>query len=63
VKIKFHDFQRRTAESIATEINLQLFESLFQEIFEQENKAIRLIGLGVHFNQDIQKDVQKEFDF
>ncbi|ARG98492.1 DNA polymerase IV [Legionella micdadei] len=51
IKIKFDDFQLMTAEIKNNQADLQAFYDLFNKIYK-EQKAIRLIGLGVHFHLD-----------
>ena len=52
IKIKFSDFKLTTACTARNEINLECFFLLFRKSFMKENKAIRLLGLGVHFDDD-----------
>ncbi len=52
IKIKYNDFKLTTAEIASHEIHLPGYLSLFQEADAQENKPIRLLGLGVHFQQE-----------
>ncbi|KTD27001.1 DNA polymerase IV [Legionella maceachernii] len=55
IKIKFEDFQLITAEVKNSQVNLQAFYDLFNKIYN-EQKPIRLIGLGVHFHSDEKND-------
>lgn len=50
VKIKLNNFQQKTAETVSAELNLDQYFTLLQRCYEQEQKPIRLLGLGVHFN-------------
>ncbi len=49
IKIKFNDFKLTTAETVSNEINLERYLALFQQIYLNEKRSIRLLGLGVHF--------------
>lgn len=51
IKIKFHDFKVTTAEIAGDEINLERYQQLLQEAYQREQKPIRLLGLGVHFQE------------
>lgn len=50
VKIKFSDFKSTTAEMMHPQMQLEHFTLLFNKAYAREQKAIRLIGLGVHFH-------------
>lgn len=50
IKIKFNNFQLTTAEMVHQEMLLENFLLLFNKAYSREQKPIRLIGLGVHFN-------------
>lgn len=50
IKIKFNNFRQITMESISTEINFEIFKSLFMEAYSKIQIPIRLLGVGVHFN-------------
>jgi DNA polymerase-4 len=50
LKIKFNDFKQTTAEISSKEVKLEKYLALFQTNYMCQ-KPIRLIGLGVHFNQ------------
>ncbi|PJE17974.1 DNA polymerase IV [Legionella sp.] len=55
VKIKFADFQLTTVEAKSTQVDLMLFHDLFNKNYK-EQKAIRLLGLGVHFHTNEKND-------
>lgn len=57
IKIKFNDFKQTTAESVTHEINLQQFIVLFHDAYSQEKRSIRLLGVGVHFNNQSQQSL------
>ncbi len=52
VKIKFHDFTQTTAECVNPGLKLKLFQQLLMQGFLRCQKPIRLIGLGVRFNNE-----------
>lgn len=49
VKIKFNDFKLITAEAASCEVNLDKYHILLQESYVRHKKPIRLLGLGIHF--------------
>ncbi len=51
VKIKFFDFSHTTIECMATEPDYNIFLELLSKAAKRENKAIRLIGIGVRFGE------------
>ncbi|MDR3476658.1 MAG: DNA polymerase IV [Gammaproteobacteria bacterium] len=53
IKIKFNDFKLTTLERTSHAPTIEEYIKLFQEISQHELRAIRLIGIGVHFiNED-----------
>lgn len=53
VKLKFSDFQRTTAERANPEINREIFHELLAEANSRsEEKAARLLGVGVRFHDE-----------
>ncbi len=50
VKIKFSDFSLTTIQQAATSINIENYIQLFRVRTDKQNKAVRLIGFGVHFH-------------
>lgn len=53
IKLKYSDFKQTTIERICEQTpSLFQFEKLFEEICEKSTMAIRLLGLGVHFDKD-----------
>jgi DNA polymerase IV len=58
IKIKFNDFKLTTVEVISTEINIACYQQLLREVCMREQKAIRLLGLGVHFGQEIKSIIK-----
>jgi DNA polymerase-4 len=59
LKIKSSDFKLSTVERISHETNFEEFEKLFMEMANKEIGFIRLIGMGVHFHCDEQREVQQ----
>ena len=52
VKIKFADFSTTTIQKTRYELDFNAFKQLFQTRQQEHQKAIRLIGFGVHFYTD-----------
>jgi DNA polymerase-4 len=52
VKVKYSDFKQITIERVSTSADLTQFKNLLQAIDNKENKPIRLLGLGVHFQTE-----------
>ena len=49
IKIKFFDFTQTTVECTAEKPEQEKFETLIATGYQRENKAVRLLGLGVRF--------------
>lgn len=49
VKIKFADFSQTTVEQSCIEITINHFIQLFDKRYNKCDKAVRLLGVGVHF--------------
>jgi DNA polymerase-4 len=49
IKIKFADFKSTTAEMVSNEPNWERYLALFERAYARQAKAVRLLGLGVHF--------------
>jgi DNA polymerase-4 len=60
IKIKFSNFQQTTAEIAITEISLEQYHQLLREAFAREQKPFRLLGLGVHFNDEIKSTISQQ---
>ena len=60
IKIKFSDFKQKTAEIIYHEPDLERYSLLFKEATFQEQRGIRLLGLGVHFHDITEESVIQE---
>ncbi len=60
VKLKFFDFTNTTIECLGTEPNYKVFEELLSKAAKRENKAVRLIGIGVRFGEKKESTNQME---
>jgi len=65
IKIKFNDFTSTTTQSPCLRFSASAFSQLFKVRIMKETKSIRLIGLGVHFNENKKQTNSKQlaFDF
>ncbi len=52
LKIKFNDFQLTTIECVTAGLNISVYKQLFQNGRQRHSNPIRLLGVGVHFNND-----------
>ncbi|MCE3268354.1 MAG: hypothetical protein K0R49_606, partial [Burkholderiales bacterium] len=48
IKVKFNTFKIKTVETCSTSANLQIFLNLLNSV--QIDDAVRLLGIGVHFD-------------
>lgn len=67
LKVKFSDFKQSSAEVMSSEVQLGLYLKLFREHYTEAMRPIRLLGLGVHFNETgnsevLQQDLFAEFN-
>ncbi len=60
VKIKFNNFTQTTAETIANDLTIDLFHQLCQTAYLRYQLPIRLIGLGVHFHDNLKKQTNNK---
>jgi DNA polymerase-4 len=61
VKLKFADFERTTAERAGHALDHAVFEELLTEAWKRgNNRAVRLLGVGVRF-EDPKEEAQMEF--
>jgi DNA polymerase-4 len=58
VKLKFADFSRTTVERASLEPSRDAFRSLLAEGFARTGKNVRLLGLGVRFDEPSPADAQ-----
>lgn len=64
VKIKFADFTSTTMECCVQEPTLPIYESLCDEAFQRKGMSVRLLGVGVRFNERAQaQSTQFAFNF
>lgn len=52
IKIKFADFSNTTMETISRNIDIARYFALFENAYARFKKPIRLLGLGVHFDEE-----------
>jgi len=52
VKVKFNNFAQTTAECIAADLKLNVFQQLCQTAYLRYQLPVRLLGLGVHFRDE-----------
>lgn len=50
IKIKFNNFRQISTEMMTDKINLPMFQAMFLDAHVKVKLPIRLIGVGVHFN-------------
>ncbi|MDX1812595.1 MAG: hypothetical protein R3240_11640, partial [Gammaproteobacteria bacterium] len=62
VKIKFFDFSQTTIQHATNQFTANDFRELFLTRCREHNKAIRLIGYGVHFNASTPNSSQLELN-
>lgn len=55
IKIKLGNFKLFSAEIASNQVNLDCYVGLFKALYQEEMGTIRLIGLGVHF-QDVPQE-------
>ncbi len=60
VKLKFHDFSSTTLERQGADCSLGAFQSLVAEAFERAFKPVRLLGLGVRFQDSLAEAPQSD---
>jgi DNA polymerase-4 len=52
IKVKYSDFKQTTLERVSHSVDLSQFKKLLCAVENKENKPIRLLGLGVHFQTE-----------
>lgn len=61
IKIKFSDFKQKTCELATKELELEKYQILFTQAYSRgRKKPIRLIGLGVHFDNPNDQPFQNQ---
>jgi DNA polymerase IV len=56
IKIKFYDFTQMTKECVVPTLSCDSFVSLLTDALQGTDKAIRLLGVGVRFNEPLIDD-------
>ena len=51
IKVKLCNFKQLTFELSTKEINFDLFITMFTKAYARVNMPIRLLGLGIHFQE------------
>ena len=59
VKLKFDDFTRTTVERAAFSPNLSNYRQLLVEAFGRADKSVRLMGVGVRFNELAEREQEQ----
>ncbi len=60
VKVKFYDFRNTTIECPGDKPDYNVFHELLEKAVKRENKAVRLIGIGVRFKENENDEQQLE---
>jgi DNA polymerase IV len=64
VKLKFADFHRTTAERAGHQLEMGIFEDLVAEAWRRgSNRGVRLLGVGVRFEDPKEEDAQQQLEF
>jgi len=63
LKLKFSDFTLVTTENLSNQLSGEIFKHLCQKAYARKEKAVRLIGLGLRFQNDKHQMVQLELGF
>jgi DNA polymerase-4 len=58
VKLRFNNFKTTTAQLIALEPDINTYKTLIETAWERGSRPVRLIGLGVQFEDEDKLDVQ-----
>jgi DNA polymerase-4 len=56
IKVKYSDFKQTTLERTSQTVELSQFKKLLSSVDNKDNKPIRLLGLGVHFQTDVKAE-------
>jgi DNA polymerase-4 len=60
VKIKFNNFQLTTVQCPGTTPSTKMLETLLRKGWSRHHWPVRLLGIGVHFEQDVHQENQLE---
>jgi DNA polymerase-4 len=58
VKVKFADFTRTTKECLSAQPTRETFHTLLGEAYLRGGKDVRLLGVGVRFEEEAEEDLQ-----
>ena len=60
VKIKFNNFQLTTVQCPGNIASTKMLETLMRKGWSRHHRPVRLLGIGVHFEQDAHQENQLE---
>ena len=63
VKVKFSDFTRTTRECLTSHPTRQTFQLLLDEAYARGGKSVRLLGVGVRFEEQTEETFQSLIRF
>jgi len=63
VKVKFSDFTRTTKECLSSRPTRETFQALLNEAYTRSGKSVRLLGVGVRFEQRAKETFQSLMSF
>jgi len=58
IKLRFNNFKTTTAQSIASKPDIYIYKQLVETAWNRGNRPVRLIGLGVQFEDEDKIDIQ-----
>ena len=61
IKLKYFDFKQVTIERVSHSVAFEKYKILLEILLSRSDKAIRLMGLGVHFDDANDKALQYSF--
>jgi DNA polymerase IV len=63
VKVKFFDFVHTTKECLSSHPTREIFHALLNEAYERGGKSVRLLGVGVRFEEKTEEPLQDLMSF
>jgi DNA polymerase IV len=63
VKVKFSDFARTTKECLSSRPTRETFQALLNEAYARSGKSVRLLGVGVRFEEKAEETFQSLMSF
>ena len=63
VKVKFADFTRTTKECLSSDPTREIFQALLDEAYTRRGKSVRLLGVGVRFEEKAKETFQSLMSF